>query len=47
MASEFSRPSLRDLIARIATDLTSRLGNEEFQLRRSLPGVLSRVYSKR
>lgn len=46
MASEFSRPSLRDLIARIATDLMSRLGDNEFQLRRSLPGVLSRVYSE-
>ena len=46
MASEFSRPSLRDLIARIATDLVSRLGDNEFQLRRSLPGVLSRVFSE-
>lgn len=46
MASEFSRPSLRDLVARIATDLISRLGDSEFELRRSLPGVLSRAFAE-
>lgn len=46
MASGFGRPSLSELISRIATDLISRLGTYEFEMRRSLPGVLSRVWSE-
>lgn len=45
MASGFSRPSLVELVSRIATDLISRLGDQEFELRRSLPGVLARIWS--